>query len=47
MVEPGGLRIIGDDDMTEEEMRVYEEEQRKIDEYEKEKKEMEERPTRR
>ena len=47
MVEPGGLRIIGDDDMTEEEMRVYEEEQRKIDEYGKEKKEMEERPTRR
>ena len=43
MVEPGGLG----DDMTEEEMRVYEEEQRKIDEYEKEKKEMEERPTRR
>ena len=37
MVEPSGLRIIGDDDMTEEEMRVYEEEQRKIDEYEKEK----------
>ncbi|XP_037414781.1 uncharacterized protein LOC119277597 [Triticum dicoccoides] len=47
MVEPGGLRIIGDDDMTEEEMRVYDEEQRKIDVYEKEKKEMEERPTRR
>ena len=42
MVEPGGLG----DDMTEEEMRVYEEEQRKIDEYEKEK-EMEQRPTRR
>ena len=36
MVEPGGLG----DDITEEEMQVYEEEQRKIYEYEKEKKEM-------